>query len=64
MARNPWVETPRFTNEEIDAQIQEFLNGGGEIIQIPDNFKSIKTKTEKGIKIGKVYRQLEACKKS
>lgn len=62
MPRDPWVSYRRSTNDEIEAEIQKFKENGGEIIVIPDNFDTRPTKTESGVKLGKVYRQLREIK--
>lgn len=63
MKRNPWVQGRRKSDEEINAEIQAFLDNGGEIIKIPEGHGKIKPKSETAVKIGKVHRQLAACKK-
>lgn len=63
MKRNPWVQAPRLTNEEMEAEIQAFLSRGGEIIVINETHGTTKTNSDTAVKIGKVHRQLEACKK-
>lgn len=62
MARNPWVQKSRMSDAEINAEIERFKNSGGEIINIPDNFDTIKPKSESAVKLGKVYRQLSKIK--
>jgi hypothetical protein len=62
MARNKWVAFPRTTAEEMDLAMAEFQSRGGEVIAIPDNFKPEKKLNDTAVKIGKVYRQLDATK--
>lgn len=63
MARDKWCAVPRTTEEEMEKALAEFHARGGEIIHIPDNFKPEKKLNDTAVKIGKVYRQLEATKK-
>jgi hypothetical protein len=63
MKRDPWVQPRRMTSDELEAEIQAFLKKGGEIIRIGAHHNSTKTNSDTAVKIGKVHRQLEACKK-
>lgn len=51
------------SDEEIDKAIQEFLDNGGQIIEIPNNFNPDKKNSKSAIKLGKHYRQMRNCKK-
>lgn len=63
MSRNLWVETPRKSDEEIEREIQEFLNRGGEIIKLDENFNPNKKNSDTAVKLGDVYRKLRAAQK-
>ena len=62
--RNKWLAYPRLSEEDMAAKMAEFEDSGGEVIVIPDNFRPKKKANDCAVKIGKVYLQLEATKKS
>lgn len=63
MARDKWSAVPRFTDDEMAEQLAAFKAKGGSIIKLPENFKPEKKFDETAVKIGLVYRQLDATKK-
>ena len=60
MAHNPWVPAPRNSNEEIEDEIQKFLDNGGEIIKIDDTYNSTKKNSDTAVKIGELHVKLRA----
>lgn len=65
MPKNPWVQSPRVTPEEMRKAMEEFKNKGGEVISLPEGFKEDnRAHSSTAVKIGSLALKLRALKKN